>query len=414
MRGLISIFILGMSGPLLAHMIEPGFAQTIDPGALSDLERERIQAQDNATRLDKERSVLQKDIAKLKSSLNKTASETAKIEREGREIETRLKSLNALATTYETQIIDNQATFVKLIGVLQRIDKTPPPALLSGSGDITDYVETNYLIAGVSRSLQARSDGFKDALLTLGQVEATTLAEKSKLKENERILIAKRQKIRGLVGKKSDLEKSIIRESKRERSRAEQLASDAVSLRDLISSFEKAARDVSPRLKPDRQAPPVRSAARPSLKPNKDRRLNAPVVLPPDTKRFSDARNSLRAPVSGQITKKYGGSHKGITVRAKSGAQVISPYAGRIEFSGPFKNYENVVIINVGGSYFILMTGLGDVYAQTGDNIVIGAPLGAMPSKSGAKPELYIEFRKDGTPIDPKPWLGTAFAGLGG
>jgi len=97
---------------------------------------------------------------------------------------------------------------------------------------------------------------------------------------------------------------------------------------------------------------------------------------------------------------------------SRPASQVIAPYSGRIEFSGPFKNYNNVIILNVGDGYFILMTGLGDIYAQTGQNVVSGEPIGLMP-RIPKKTELYIEFRKNGAPINPTPWLGTSFASSG-
>jgi|GEM_PF-1117263 len=401
----------------LSAGLAPAYGQVIDPNSLSDLERERIQAQENAARLESERSVLRKDISNLRSNLKKTARETARIEKESRIIEDRLKSLDALNQNYRKQISENREAFIQLMGVLQRIDRKPPPTLLGQSEDILDYVQTSYLISGLSRSLESQSERFKDGINTVRDIEATARAEKNVLDKNERTLTAKRKEINTMVGRKSVLEKSVTKRSQQERSRADQLASDAVSLRDLISSFEKAARDVSPRLKPKRVTPSQRSAARsnpPKSNSGSNRRLNAPVVLPPDTKRFADAKNSLRAPVTGRVTKKYGRKNKGITVATRPSAQVISPYAGRIEFSGPFKNYEKVVIINVGGNYFILMTGLGDVFAETGEDITVGAPLGLMPASAGSNPELYIEFRKNGAPIDPKPWLGTAFAELGG
>ena len=97
---------------------------------------------------------------------------------------------------------------------------------------------------------------------------------------------------------------------------------------------------------------------------------------------------------------------RGITLQTSARAQVIAPYAGRIEFAGAFKNYDNVVILNVGGGYFILLTGIGETYVETGENILIGEPLGLMPFNTKDRAELYIEFRKNGGTINPKPWLG--------
>jgi len=129
---------------------------------------------------------------------------------------------------------------------------------------------------------------------------------------------------------------------------------------------------------------------------------------------FSKAKGKLQSPVSsGHIIRNYGGSEKGITIKSQAQAQVVAPYAGRIEFAGAFKNYDNVVIINVGDGYFILLTGLEESYVESGENINMGEPVGLLPFKENRSANLYIEFRKSGATIDPKPWLGAALASDG-
>jgi septal ring factor EnvC (AmiA/AmiB activator) len=137
------------------------------------------------------------------------------------------------------------------------------------------------------------------------------------------------------------------------------------------------------------------------------------VTLPPDTARFTDARGRLRAPVQGKISRTYSSKHTGLSVKTRPKAQIVAPYAGRVEFAGAFKNYDNVIILNVGEGYFILLTGLGEIYAKSGNMVARGEPVALMPFNTNSAPELYIEFRKKGTAINPTPWLGTAFASQG-
>ena len=102
-----------------------------------------------------------------------------------------------------------------------------------------------------------------------------------------------------------------------------------------------------------------------------------------------------------------------MTLTTRPSTQVIAPFGGRIEFAGAFKNYDNVVILNVGQNYFMLLTGLGEIYVSSGEMVTSGEPLGLMPT--GQKnAELYIELRKNGAPVNPKPWLGKALSGNGG
>ena len=156
---------------------------------------------------------------------------------------------------------------------------------------------------------------------------------------------------------------------------------------DLIAKLETKAAKIIPRTKPGRK---------PSSK----------VVLPDGTKRFAEAKGGLLRPVSGRLVKRYGRGEKGLTFAGRASAKVLAPYAGRVEFSGPFKNYDNVVILNVGDGYFVLLTGLNDLYIDAGDNVRRGEPVGELPNQKNS--ELYIELRRKGSPVDPGPWLASS------
>jgi murein hydrolase activator len=70
------------------------------------------------------------------------------------------------------------------------------------------------------------------------------------------------------------------------------------------------------------------------------------------------------------------------------------------------------LIINAGGGYHILLAGLSQIDAQPGQFVLAAEPVGTMsgssvsaqPKSQTNSPVLYVEFRKDGRPIDPDPW----------
>ena len=88
---------------------------------------------------------------------------------------------------------------------------------------------------------------------------------------------------------------------------------------------------------------------------------------------------------------------------------MVAPFPARVEFSGEFDD-DHVVILNVGSGYFIVLTGMGETFANAGDMVAGGEPLGLMPTFVKNKPELFMEFRKDRASINPTPWIGTALA----
>jgi septal ring factor EnvC (AmiA/AmiB activator) len=104
-----------------------------------------------------------------------------------------------------------------------------------------------------------------------------------------------------------------------------------------------------------------------------------------------------------------------VALATRDGAQVTAPADGHVEFSGPFRSYGQVLILNVGGGYHVLLAGLGQVTAQTGEFLRAGEPVGQMASGPSSvtllgdvvgdkRPVLYIEFRNSADAIDSTPW----------
>ena len=78
-------------------------------------------------------------------------------------------------------------------------------------------------------------------------------------------------------------------------------------------------------------------------------------------------------------------------------------FAGSVLFSGPFKNYGHLLIIDNGDNYLTLLAGMARSYVSVGQDILAGEPVGLTTTQN---PKLYIEIRKDGGAINPRPWFG--------
>ena len=108
----------------------------------------------------------------------------------------------------------------------------------------------------------------------------------------------------------------------------------------------------------------------------------------------------------------YGGQSKGLVLETRTGAQVTSPCDGWIVYAGEFRSYGQLLIINAGGGYHVLLAGLSQIDVQPGQFVLGGEPVGTMSgwtqqaqsATANNAPVLYVEFRKDGTAIDPDPW----------
>ena len=393
LAGLAFGLILG-SAPMSAAQDAPG------PEQLESLTKAGAEARRKEAELAKRKKSVQGEISKLKKDLVRTASESQSFEKEGRSIEAKLSAMEIEAERLDAAIYGDRQALMQLLAALQRIENNPPPPLATNPSDAVRAARAATLAAALSSELKTRADTLAQQLSELKALRADMAGKRDSLEANSIALNRRRARINAMVKQKSDLEQTIAKDKERASKEVKRLTEEAKTLRELIESFEAATAELAPRLKPNakRGATSRKSVAA------------KPVKLPKGVSSFAKAKGKLRAPVQGRVTRQYGSGEKGITMKTRASAQVIAPYAGRIEFAGAFKNYDNVVILNVGGGYFILLTGIGETYVETGENILIGEPLGLMPFNGKDGAELYIEFRKNGGTINPKPWLGAALA----
>jgi murein hydrolase activator len=118
------------------------------------------------------------------------------------------------------------------------------------------------------------------------------------------------------------------------------------------------------------------------------------------------------APVAGSIARSFGAREagapaaQGAALRTQAGAPVIAPAAGRVSYAGLFRSYGQVLILELDGGYVLVLTGLGSITARVGETVMGGQPVGQMSASDTPAPELYVEVRRDGHPLDPGQWLG--------
>ena len=399
MRSLLHSAILSLAviGPGALWAV-PSFAQTPDPAKLESLTKAEAEARAKNETLSKKRADVLKDITSLKKELQQAARQTRNFERESLNLQDRIDELTAQQTLLEAKIQADKTKMMELIAALQRLEVSPPPAAAATPNDAIKAAQAHQLMRGISETLQARADNLSLTLSALDASQAELSEQQTALAANQIQLDKRRRETQARVSRKTDLQKSIDKDREVALAEVNRLAAESQNLRDLIANFEAEASKINPRLKPNKDGSPRKAPPR-SAQPAK------PVTLPKGTVSFAKAKGQMTRPITGPLLRNYGSGEKGLTYTGSSRGQVLAPYAGRIEFSGPFKNYDQVVILNVGDGYFILLTGLGEVFSKAGDNVRLGEPVGSLPYSATSKPNLYIELRKNGKPLNPAPWF---------
>lgn len=128
------------------------------------------------------------------------------------------------------------------------------------------------------------------------------------------------------------------------------------------------------------------------------------------------AKHSLPWPMEGRVIRPFGREkdpelgtwtvHQGILIGSDSPMAVSAVAPGRVIFTGPFRSYGHVVIVDHGGGFLSVYGGLGEILATKGSQVRAGEPI-ARGGASGQAPSsrLYLEIRRGTEALDPQAWL---------
>ncbi|WP_234684340.1 murein hydrolase activator EnvC family protein [Bradyrhizobium monzae] len=401
----------------------------ISPDAIKQREQEleaarasKKSAEEAQAKLKAEISSLGQDRTQLNQQLIDTAANVRTVETKIDEAEARLKTLNGREQQARASLDSRRADIIEVLAALQRAGRRTPPALLVRPEDALQSLRTAMLLGAVVPELRGRAEKIAGELGELVALRKTIAAERDQLASDRDKIRNDQTRLTALVDERQRQQSSREKDLDAENSRAITLSKQVGDLQGLIAKMEQdlqsAARAAEKAAEAAKQAEAKAAAnAAASAKPGpatfKDRSRTTPAIL------FASAKGILPLPVNGNKIRDFGGSdgvggvQKGISLATKPGSQVTTPCDGWVVYAGPFRSYGQLLILNAGGGYHVLIAGMERISVNIGQFVLTGEPVATMGSTSqvasilatnASQPVLYVEFRKDGTPIDPGPW----------
>ncbi|RUV21485.1 murein hydrolase activator EnvC [Mesorhizobium sp. M7A.F.Ca.MR.245.00.0.0] len=373
-------------------------------------------------------ATIKKDHASITAALIQSAMTEQKLGQDIEDIGARLEGLKGQEQKIRASLMARRDVLAEVLGALQRMGLNPPPAILVKPEDALSSVRSAILLGAVVPELRQQTDSLLADLKEQTRLTASIDAERARLTAAVGDQTAEKKRLGMLLEAKQKLEADTQTQMAAEKQRSEALAAKAGSLKELIASLEAQA-DKS------RKAADAAKAAEPKT-PDGDN-TSAPAELAslpvPESNQlaaavpFSALQGQIALPVTGRIKRRFGADDGngavmlGDMVATQSGAIVTAPADGNVLYAGPFRSYGQLLILNAGDGYHVVLAGMSRISVATGQSVLAGEPIGAMGearvastsvSKNGnATPELYVEFRKDGKPVDPAPWWADRFSG---
>ena len=313
---------------------------------------------------------LRQEIAKLDAQLAELRAVTAGGARGVSAKRLQLDALNQREAALRDEMGRNRNELARLLGALEMFRRDPPPALLVSPRSAQDAVRAAILIRAMQPALAQRATMLRARAEELQRLRRNITSVSEDLFTSESSLAEGRASIERELRDKSALERQLAADSADAGRRAQTLTDQLKALGAL----------------------------------DYNRALYATAV--PDR-----APSTLQAPVDGQLVRRFGErgadgqTAQGLSWRVAAGAVVKAPAPGVVEYSGPLKGWGGVLILNAGGGYHLVLAGLDRVAAASGRRVAAGEPVGGMADHGASTPELYLEVRRDGAPMDPARWL---------
>lgn len=378
---------------------------------------------DKLKQLEGEVANLKKDQVTITAALIQSAKTDKKLQQDIADSADKLVALREQEDGIRISLRARRNVLSEVLAALQRMGLNPPPAILVRPDDALASVRSAVLLGAVVPEMRGQVEELAGDLKDMQRVTASIQQEQEKLKTTRTAQAEEQKRQSLLLEEKKKLQAQSEQEMDAQRKRSEELAAKAGSLKELIDGLDK-------------QMAGVRDAADAARKAEAERLAKAREKAgetTPDVGRleaqldFASLRGRLILPASGKLIRHFGdkdgvgGNMMGQIVETLPAATITSPSDGVVLYAGTFRSYGQLLILDAGNGYHIVMAGMGRIDVAQGQFVLAGEPVGAMGEKllasvapievGNGAPLLYIEFRKDGKPVDPAPWWSERLSG---
>jgi septal ring factor EnvC (AmiA/AmiB activator) len=131
---------------------------------------------------------------------------------------------------------------------------------------------------------------------------------------------------------------------------------------------------------------------------------------------FGTLRGRLPWPTEGRVVSAYGAQvhprfgtrtfRNGVDIEASEGRDVAAVFAGHVVYTGWFKGYGNLIILDHDNEYYTLYAHVAEILIKEGDDVKQGQRVGTVGDTGSLEgPRLYFEVRYQGKPQNPEQWL---------
>ncbi len=372
------------------------------PGpSLSEQQRSLTSAREQSDRARQRSDALRRQAEAASNDADRIAAEAAALaariqsaEADIKAARTRIAIVSQLQQRQRARLAEKQGPMIRLTAALQMMTRKPTALALVEPRSLDELIYMRSILSAVMPEIERRTASLRDEVRQGEQLRLQSVRAITSLDESQRRLTERRRQL-------ASLEAS-------ERIEAARFSDDAGIEQDQALALGEEARDILDLMDQIRESGAVRESLAelegPVLRPGQGKE---PLVKQP--KQNSTVANAYRLPVIGEIVTGLGEisdsgyRSRGLTIAVDPGAQIVAPAAGRVAYSGRYRGYGNILIIEHDAGWTSLITNMATSSVAVGDRVVQGAPVGRSGSDD---PTVTVELRRNGRPIDIAALVG--------
>jgi septal ring factor EnvC (AmiA/AmiB activator) len=381
-------------------------SDVFDPQAIAARERAQLlgakqqsaEAMARSTRLEEQAAAASSEADRLKIRSAALAARIQSAEADISAGEARVALVSRRLEAQRARLAQQQQPLLELAASLQQLSRQPPLSVLAQPGSLTDMVHARAVIDAAMPVIERRTAGARQELTLLQATRRQQAVALRALSASKGQLAERRNTLTRLENEGRMRSRELMSSAQLEADRALGLGEKARDIVELMDALEadgavraELAQLAGPLPRPRNPANTISSAA------------------PPAPAEAELTAGAYRLPVVGRIVAGLGEVNdsgvrsRGVTIAARPGGQVVAPAPGRVSFAEDYRGYGKIVIIDHGGGWVSLLTGMIGLSVAVGDTLDAGAPIGRAGSDDS---RITVELRRGGRPVDIVAMIG--------
>ncbi|MFC3784250.1 septal ring factor EnvC (AmiA/AmiB activator) [Sphingopyxis italica] len=394
----ISVFAGGALALAQSDIFDPGAIAVHEREQLIDAKQQSAAAMARSALLEKQAEAASSEADRLKKRSAALAARIQSAEADISAGEARVALVSRRLSARRARLAEQQQPLLELAASLQQLSRQPPVSVLAQPGSLSDMVHARAVIDAAMPVIERRTADVRRELTLLDAARRQQAVALKALSASQAQLAHRRDALTRLENEGRLRSRELMSSAQLEADRALGLGEKARDIVELMDSLEA---DGAVRAE-------LAELAGPLPRPRNPKDPIA-VAAPPAAANAELTRGAYRLPVVGRIVtglgevNESGVRSRGITIAARPGGQVVAPAPGRVGFAGDYRGYGKIVIIDHGGGWVSLLTGMIALSVGVGDTVDAGAPVGRAGSDDS---RITVELRRAGRPVDVVAMIG--------